>query len=106
MNFYGNQSSALEIDNIISILKEFIKEKYSYILFESQQSKINSNKDSKSDLYLRKNTENEYMSEKFNNKNKLKLNNNTNSGMNLNLDPNYQKSAKLLNFENKLSSFP
>ena len=106
LNFYGNQSSALEIDNIISILKEFIKEKYSYILFESQQSKINSNKDSKSDLYLRKNTENEYMSEKFNNKNKLKLNNNTNSGMNLNLDSSYQKSAKLLNFENKLSSFP
>ena len=26
--------------------------------------------------------------------------------MNLNLDSSYQKSAKLLNFENKLSSFP
>ena len=101
LNFYGNQSSALEIDNIISILKQFIKEKYNYLLIEFQQLKVNS-KEQRTDLIIRKNTGNEFLSEKFINKNKLKFIN-PNSSMNLDLDPSQQKSAKQLYFDTNLS---
>ena len=55
MNFYGTQYNSLEIDNIIYILIEYIKERNSYFSFENIKSNSNNYKNPKSDSNIRKN---------------------------------------------------
>ena len=99
LNFYGNQNNAVEIENIIITLIEFIKERYFYFLKDNQQYYFNNNnKNPNSDLGLSKCETTEKFSEKNINKTKYQLSK-ANSNKSLELEPNSQKSAKLLHYD-------
>ena len=106
INFNGNQYNAIEIDNIIEILIEFIKERNSYFLIDSQKISLVNNDSGKS-LNLSKNEMTEKLSDNSINKNnRLKLSKIT-SGINLDLEPNFQNSAKQLHIrENFIKPLP
>ena len=105
LNFYGDQNNAVEIDNIIIALIEFIKERYFYFFKENQQFNFY-NKNSNNDLSLSKHETIEKFSEKNINKIKHQLSK-ANSNKSLDLDLASQKSAKLLHYDpNYINPFP
>jgi len=97
INFFGNQYNSLEIDNIIYILIEYIKERNSYFSFENIKNNNKNYKNTKSNLNLRRN-------ETHDNINDLNL---SNISSEINLDMSNQISAKQLhrNF-NYFNPFP
>ena len=86
-NFYGNQYNALEMDNIISSIIEFIKERYHYFLIDNQR-KIEGDLDDEDEEYDNSENNNstnkigiQLSQKKINNKLQLSKNNSINSSL-------------------------